>query len=133
MRKQLHGQPAGLHGIVLAVVLTALAADDGFAAEPYNPPIAAASDEAARATAAIGLPAGFRAELVAAEPELANPVAFTFDDRGRILVCETFRTDRGVEDNRRHMNWLDDDLAARSIEDRLRIVRSMALRQRSFG
>ena len=126
MRKQLHGRPAGLHGVVLAVMLTPLTVGDGFAAEPYNPPIAAASDEAARATAAIGLPAGFRAELVAAEPELANPVAFTFDDRGRILVCETFRTDRGAEDNRRHMNWLDDDLAARSIEDRLAYIRKHA-------
>lgn len=126
MRKQLHGQPAGLPGVVLAVMLSSLAAGDGFAAEPYNPPIAAASDEAAQATAAIGLPAGFRAELAAAEPELANPVAFTFDDRGRILVCETFRTDRGAEDNRRHMNWLDDDLAARSIEDRLAYIRKHA-------
>jgi quinoprotein glucose dehydrogenase len=126
MRKQLHGRPAGLREVVLAVMLTSLAAADGFAAEPYNPPIAAASNEAAQATAAIGLPAGFRAELVAAEPELANPVAFTFDDRGRILVCETFRTDRGAEDNRRHMNWLDDDLAARSIEDRLAYIRKHA-------
>jgi quinoprotein glucose dehydrogenase len=123
MRIQLHGRPASLHGVVLAAVQIMLTAGGGFAAEAYSPPIAAASAEAAQATAAIGLPAGFRAELVAAEPELANPVAFTFDDRGRILVCETFRTDRGAEDNRRHMNWLDDDLAARSIEDRLAYIR----------
>ncbi|NQU21071.1 MAG: c-type cytochrome [Candidatus Nealsonbacteria bacterium] len=31
---------------------------------------------------------GFRIELVAAEPHLADPVAMAFDARGRILVCE---------------------------------------------
>ncbi len=34
------------------------------------------------------LPAGFRVELVAAEPHLADPVAMAFDARGRIFVCE---------------------------------------------
>ncbi|MFM7207084.1 MAG: PVC-type heme-binding CxxCH protein [Planctomycetaceae bacterium] len=101
----------------IAVVFT-LACGAAAAAEPYRPPVSAASDEAERACQAIGVPPGFRPELVAAEPLLANPVAFCFDDRGRILVCETFRPEKGVEDNRRHMDWLDDDLAAMSIEDR---------------
>ncbi len=34
------------------------------------------------------LPEGFRAEAVAAEPQLYQPIAFTFDDRGRIWVVE---------------------------------------------
>jgi glucose/arabinose dehydrogenase len=34
------------------------------------------------------LPEGFRAELVMAEPDLHQPVAFTFDERGRIWVAE---------------------------------------------
>ncbi len=34
------------------------------------------------------LPAGFRIELVASEPHLADPAAMAFDARGRILVCE---------------------------------------------
>ncbi len=34
------------------------------------------------------LPAGFRIELVAAEPHLADPVAMAFDAMGRIFVCE---------------------------------------------
>jgi quinoprotein glucose dehydrogenase len=93
---------------------------------PYVPTIAPASAEAARGTAAIGLPPGFKAVLAAAEPELANPVAFTFDDRGRIFVCETFRAEKGVEDNRRHMNWLADDLASRSVEDRLAFIKKHA-------
>ena len=32
------------------------------------------------------LPAGFRIELVAAEPHLADPVAICFDARGRVFV-----------------------------------------------
>ena len=34
------------------------------------------------------LPAGFKAELIAAEPDLVQPIAFTFDERGRIWVVE---------------------------------------------
>jgi putative membrane-bound dehydrogenase-like protein len=34
------------------------------------------------------LPAGFGVELVAAEPNVVDPVAMSFDERGRIFVCE---------------------------------------------
>ena len=34
------------------------------------------------------LPEGFRMELVASEPHLADPVAMAFDAQGRIIVCE---------------------------------------------
>ena len=54
----------------------------------------------------------------AAEPLLANPVAIDVDHRGRLFVCETFRQQHGVEDNRYHMDWLRDDLAAESVADR---------------
>jgi putative membrane-bound dehydrogenase-like protein len=37
----------------------------------------------------MSVPAGFRVELVAAEPDLVNPVAMTFDERGRIWVTES--------------------------------------------
>src|SRR6266487_483888 len=36
------------------------------------------------------LPEGFRAILVAAEPDIRQPVAFAFDERGRIWVAEAF-------------------------------------------
>src|ERR1044071_2942603 len=36
------------------------------------------------------LPKGFRAELVAAEPDIRQPVAFALDERGRIWVAEAF-------------------------------------------
>lgn len=34
------------------------------------------------------LPTGFRCEVIAGEPDIVQPVAFTFDDRGRIWVVE---------------------------------------------
>ena len=40
------------------------------------------------------VPAGFHVELVAAEPDLVNPVAMTFDHRGRIWVTESFEYPR---------------------------------------
>lgn len=104
------------------VVAAASVCEGGDSRRAYQPTIAPASAEAARASEAVGVPPGFRPELVAAEPLLANPVAFCFDDRGRLFVCETFRPDKGAEDNRRHMNWLDDDLASTSIEDRLAYI-----------
>ena len=41
-----------------------------------------------RALDLMQLPGGFKAELIAAEPDLVQPIAFTFDERGRIWVVE---------------------------------------------
>ena len=83
-------------------------------------PDVAATQTAERAIGRFKVPAGLKVELFAAEPLLANPVAFCFDERGRIFVAETHRVGgRGVEDNRGHMYWLDDDLAAMTVEDRV--------------
>ena len=107
----------------------ALAARMAFAApDPIDPPppprepaIAAASDEPARAAAGFGLPAGFAVECFAAEPDLANPVAFSIDERGRVFVCEAFRAHKGVGDNtgKEGTPWLEADLAAQTVDDRL--------------
>ncbi|WP_395737385.1 PVC-type heme-binding CxxCH protein [Prosthecobacter sp.] len=40
------------------------------------------------AVKAMQLPGGFKAELIASEPDLVQPIAFTFDERGRIWVVE---------------------------------------------
>ncbi len=40
------------------------------------------------------VPPGFHVELVASEPDLQNPVAMAFDDRGRIYVTESFEYPR---------------------------------------
>lgn len=87
---------------------------------PRPPVVAARSDEPMRASAAFGMPAGMAVKLFAAEPDVANPVAFTIDEQGRVFVCETFRQNRGVSDNRGHTSeWVDADLASQSVEDRL--------------
>ncbi|GJM22651.1 MAG: glucose dehydrogenase [Planctomycetota bacterium] len=67
--------------------------------------------------------AELRVELVAAEPLLQHPVAFCVDERGRVYVAETHRHHQGVTDIREHMDWLDDDLAAQTVEDRLAYMR----------
>ena len=87
--------------------------------QPRAPVVAARSDEPLKASAGFGVPAGFVARLFAAEPDVANPVAFSVDVRGRVFVCETFRQGRAVNDNRGHdEQWVDADLAAQSVADR---------------
>ena len=81
--------------------------------------VANASDEGAKKVPTIQLADGLRAELVASEPDVCNGVAFKLDDRGNIYVCETFRVKDGVFDNRNFMGWLDDDLAALTVADRI--------------
>jgi quinoprotein glucose dehydrogenase len=88
-------------------------------AKPYSPAIAPASNEALLGLRSIRIPKGLEISLFAAEPMLANPVCFCFDERNRIYVAETFRIHAGVEDTREHMHWLDDDLACRTVADRV--------------
>lgn len=75
---------------------------------------------------------GLKVELFAAEPLLSNPVAFTQDEKGRWYIAETFRQERGVEDNRAHGNWLDADIAARTTDDRLAMIRKFYPDQKKF-
>ncbi len=71
----------------------------------------------------IQLPPGMHMDIFAGEALVANPVAFSIDEMGRVFVCETFRQGKGVEDNRKHLAWLEDDLASQSIADRLAMFR----------
>lgn len=101
---------------LFGLAMTALGADNP---PPQDAPIAPASDQGERALAGFKIPPGLKGQLVAAEPMLANPVAFYIDNQGKIYVCETFRQSKGVEDNRSHGDWLNDDLAAQTVADRL--------------
>jgi quinoprotein glucose dehydrogenase len=85
----------------------------------YPPPVQPASDEGELALKRFRLPKGLKAELAAAEPLLANPVAFSIDEQGRFYVAETFRLHAGVTDIRGHMNWLDEELAVKTVEERV--------------
>ncbi len=111
--------------VFLAAGTSALAAPDEAGRAPpapEAPQIASASDEGRQAIGGLRVPAGLKVELFAAEPLLANPVAFSVDHQGRVWVCETFRQGKGIEDNRNHGQWLDDDLAAQTVEDRLAYI-----------
>lgn len=57
--------------------------------QPPGPPLSPQ-----QAIAKMTVPEGFTVELVAAEPDLQNPVAMTFDERGRIWVTESFEYPR---------------------------------------
>lgn len=85
--------------------------------------VAPASDEAAEAISRVKVPEGFKVELFAAEPRLANPVAFYIDEQNRFYVVETFRRKVAVIEVRNVMHWLDDDLASRTVAARNAMVR----------
>src|SRR5207248_5686263 len=84
---------------------------------------APASDQGERAIAKMRPAAGLKVELFAAEPMLASPVALNFDEQGRCYVVETYRMGAAGYDVSRHMDWLDDDLMNKTIEDRLAMAR----------
>ncbi|HUY35800.1 MAG TPA: PVC-type heme-binding CxxCH protein [Pirellulales bacterium] len=71
--------------VAFHVLATAHAADFpiGAAASSLTPPLA--PDESLKK---LHLPAGYKAEIVAAEPLLLDPVAFDWDERGRLWVVE---------------------------------------------
>ncbi len=81
--------------------------------------VAPASDEGLRQIASFRLAPGLACELVAAEPDLCNGVAFAIDGRGRFFVAESFRINDGVPDTRDHMVWKDEDLACLTVADRV--------------
>ncbi len=67
----------------------------------------------------IALPEGMTKQLIAAEPQVMDPVSFCFDEQGNILVAESFRQENAVPDNRSSPFWLEDDLQNQTLDDRL--------------
>ena len=106
---------------LLLLAASAMAGDG-----PYTPDVKPASAEGERAIGGFKAPEGVKVSLWAAEPLLANPVAFDFDNKGRLFVAETYRLHRGVTDDRGHMDWLDVDLAARTVGDRVQMYKDFA-------
>ncbi len=62
---------------------------------------------------------GLKATVWAAEPQFQNPIAFAFDEAGRCYMVEANRYKDGVPDTRGHMYWLDEDIGAKSVADRV--------------
>jgi quinoprotein glucose dehydrogenase len=98
------------------------------------PKLKPASDAGERALLKMKPAPGLKVDLWAAEPMLANPVALSFDEHGRCYVVETWRFEHGVIDMRSHLDWLDDDLASTTVEDRIKLVkRKMGPNARTFA
>ena len=91
---------------------------------PFAPQIEPASEEGRLAIEGFEPAEGIQIELFAAEPMLANPVCFYVDHQGSFFVAETFRHFAGVTDMREHMDWLDEDLASQTVEDRMAMIRT---------
>ena len=104
-------------GILAAAPLPAAEYAPGKAG--YTPAVQPASDEAELALKRFRVAKGLKVELAAAEPLLANPVAFCIDEQGRFYVAETFRLHAGATDIRGHMDWLDEELAVKTVEERV--------------
>src|SRR5262249_48769645 len=89
MKRPLDG--FGLLGLALALSGPAAGQDviphrqDRLPNRPYSP---------AEAVEAMTGPEGFAVELVASEPDVVNPIAMTFDDRGRVWVTESLEYPR---------------------------------------
>lgn len=110
----------GTWSAALAFTLAMVAVTPAFAQmEPYIPYVAPASDEGEKYIPYIGVPDGMQTELFAAEPLLANVISFYVDHQGRFYATETFRIKKGVLDMRDHPSWKTEDLASRTVEDRL--------------
>jgi len=60
---------------------------------------------------------GVQVSLWASDPLLANPVAISLDEKGRIYVAECWRRHTSTLDIHMRKEWLDDDLACRRHED----------------
>ncbi|MEW6305216.1 MAG: PVC-type heme-binding CxxCH protein [Verrucomicrobiota bacterium] len=92
-----------------------------------TPVIAPASAEGLDNIKKFTVTPGFKVELVAAEPMLANPVAFCIDEKNRFFISETHRYRSSVLDIRHYMFMLEDDMAIRNVEER------MAMTKKHFG
>lgn len=81
--------------------------------EPYNSePEKTSPMSAEEAAATAVLPPGFHCEVFASEPDVQQPIAMSFDSRGRLWVAECYtyseRPDRWVDDLRDRIIILED-------------------------
>src|SRR5689334_16515424 len=78
--------------VVLLSAISLFAADEKPPHGQSKPPGPALSP--AEAMQKMVVPEGFKVELIASEPDIVNPVAMTFDERGRIWITESLEYPR---------------------------------------
>ncbi len=72
---------------------------------PYSAPQLQAADKpvpTSEAAAKMKVPPGFHVTLFAGEPDIVQPIAFTFDDRGRMWVVECLSYPKWSRDGKGH-------------------------------
>ena len=119
--------------LISAIALAVPAPQQSAPAEPNPSPLAVpdvapAFDLAAKQIGRLTLSPGLSAEVFAAEPQLSNPVAMCTDEKGRFWVVETFRFDgggvgHGTYDIRHRYHLIDEDLACKTVEQRLETIK----------
>ncbi|WP_459556666.1 PVC-type heme-binding CxxCH protein [Lacunimicrobium album] len=108
---------------VTSLVLSCFLLTFAIAADEYKPEIAQASNEGQVAISTFAKPADINIKLIAEEPQMANPVAFCVDEQGNLYVAESFRQSKGIEDNRGHGEWMDEELQAQTVADRIAYIK----------
>ncbi|HRI16167.1 MAG TPA: PQQ-dependent sugar dehydrogenase [Verrucomicrobiota bacterium] len=91
----------------------------GFSAWAQDTTNAPAFAEAAAGTKKFQLLPGLKLDVWAAEPQLSNGVALSFDGKGRAFIAETHRYGVSVFDITQHTNWLLNDMSFRNVDDRV--------------
>ena len=88
--------------------------------EPWEAPVRPASKEGDQAIALFKIDEAFDVSLFAAEPLLANPVAFWMDAHNRCYVAECYRRmdPGGIPDNRNHDYWIEEDTTLETVAER---------------
>jgi quinoprotein glucose dehydrogenase len=66
---------------------------------------------------------GLRAALFAAEPDVVNPIGIALDGKGRVYLAETRRYNTAALYVLQHGHTYFDDLACRSVDDRVALAR----------
>lgn len=99
-------------------LLSAAHAEPAAKVKPRKEPPSAAEV----AKAALVAP-GLQIDVWAAEPLLQNPVAFSFDEKGRAWVAETNRRKSSYLDIRSFPEWVGSSLALKSVEERVAFLK----------
>jgi putative membrane-bound dehydrogenase-like protein len=79
-----------LSALALVVALTAFSCRTAADEVPLPPDTEGSPQPPAEALKRITVPDGFNVTLFAHEPDIRQPIAMTFDDRGRLWVCECY-------------------------------------------
>ncbi|MBN8248552.1 MAG: PQQ-dependent sugar dehydrogenase [Verrucomicrobia bacterium] len=93
---------------------------------------AAEPSDADKARLRLRVSPGLEVSLWAGEPLIQNITSVSFDDTGRAYVVETGRRRTSVFDIRNFKEWVTDDLALRSVEDRADYLRRMLATNEAF-